>query len=192
MLRQSLEALYGKSYPSQDFSELLELNDSLQSARKALQQFCRYRLFSASRIQKAYEALYTPLPEEFSLPTTPHAKEILEELHERHTLALVTVGVDRFQREKLKKAGIDSSIFSKMVIPEESIKKPHYEALVREFLVRPEEVWVCGDRVEIDLFPAHELGAKTIQMRWGRGAHLPKAEWVDVCISHLGELRGII
>ncbi|MBU6447143.1 MAG: HAD family hydrolase, partial [Verrucomicrobia bacterium] len=107
-------------------------------------------------------------------------------------VALVTGGHPPFQMEKLEKAGIDRSFFSKIAIPEDSIKKPFYEALLREFSIRPQEVVVCGDRIAMDLAPAHALGCQTVHMRWGRGKKLATEQWVTHSIVELSELTRII
>lgn len=134
----------------------------------------------------------SPLPPFFSISTTPFAKEILEELKEKHRLALVTAGNPAFQREKLEKAGIEPTLFSNILIPEDSVKKPAYEVLAKEFLNRPRDVVVCGDRISVDLAPAHELGFVTVHMRWGRGLINQTEPWIDYSISALSELRDIL
>lgn len=143
-------------------------------------------------MKQASSALSSPLPDHFQVPCTPFAKEILEEYAARYRIALVTAGYPPFQLEKLKKAGIEASLFSKILIPEDSIKKPHYQGLLEEFSVSPAEVWVCGDKIDVDLMPAHELGCKTIHMQWGRGKKVVAPQWVDYTIGGLEQLRDII
>ena len=95
----------------------------------------------------------------------------------------MTGGHPPFQREKMEKAGLDTSIFSKIAIPEDSVKKPFYEGLANEFSIKSSKIWVCGDRVDMDLAPAYELGINTIHMRWGRGKMVKSADWIDHSIS---------
>ncbi len=147
--------------------------------------------FTPERASRAFAELTTPLPPGFSIPTTPLANEILTFLRPFHTLALVTCGYPLFQREKMEKAGLDSAVFSKMAILEDGGKKLVYQDLAKEFSTASDPVWVCGDRVEVDLAPARELGFKTIHMRWGRGKK-KSADWVDHSISALAELKEII
>jgi len=90
----------------------------------------------------------------------------------------------------LKKAGIEPSLFSNILIPEDCIKRPAYEALRKQFLNRP--VIVCGDRVSMDLLPAYELGFTTVHMRWGRGLLNQTEPWIDYSISDLRELKDIV
>jgi FMN phosphatase YigB (HAD superfamily) len=97
---------------------------------------------------------------------------------------------------KMKKAGIDSSIFSKILFSAARNKKIHYQGLLDEFGVSPSEVVVCGDRIATDLVPAKELGCRTVHMRWGRGipsfALSPSKGDVDFSIGKLGELKEIL
>lgn len=195
-LREGFEFLLRMGAPipkgERAFLELLALNEKASRSKEALVQFAERYLCPPPLLEQALELLSTPLPPSFAIPTTPFAKEILEDFRALCPLALVTGGPKEFQMEKLEKAGLDSSIFSKIAIPEDSVKKPHYEALVREFSLLPGEVWVCGDRVSMDLLPAHELGLKTIRMLWGRGAKAPQEPWIDYTIATLKELKGII
>jgi FMN phosphatase YigB (HAD superfamily) len=143
-------------------------------------------------VDETFAELTTPLPKDFKVLCTPYAKQILEKAHKKAILALVTGGHPPFQREKLEKAGIDAALFSKIAIPEDSMKKPFYQEISKEFSVDPTEIWVCGDRIPMDLAPAHELGCKTIHMRWGRGLKMATVPWIDFSISDLSELERII
>lgn len=171
--------------------EAFQFNISLGRARLALSALGKRYGRSKELIQKAEETLFSPLPSDFVVPKTPGADEILNFLYqEGHPLVLVTAGKDRFQREKLEKAGLDPSFFSMMAVSEEGGKRPFYEAALKKFLSRP--AFVCGDRIEADLRPGYALGLKTIHVRWGRGAFEPRAEWVDHSIETLYELKGIL
>jgi FMN phosphatase YigB (HAD superfamily) len=105
----------------------------------------------------------------------------------------VTIGKLALQMDKLKKAGIDSRIFSKIAVTEEKNKKPHYQMIMDDLGYHSTEVLVCGDRVSLDLAPARELGLKTVKIQWGRGLSSSgyKGE-VDYCISELKELKSIV
>jgi FMN phosphatase YigB (HAD superfamily) len=135
-------------------------------------------------------AQYTsPLPPHFSIPATPHAKTVLEILRSQgNILALVTGGVASYQMEKLEKAGLEPSIFSKITIPGDSQKRPCFAALAQEFSQPSSESVAVGDRVQMDLAPAHDLGWRTVHMRWGRGRMGHKENWVDHSIHELSEL----
>jgi FMN phosphatase YigB (HAD superfamily) len=193
-MRECLKKLIEDGAEVDDFEkaykELMALNDVSLRSKDAVCQFAERR--GCKNLRRALAELTSPLPENFAIPTTPHAKEVLTEFRSQSLLAIVTGGHPPFQREKMKKAGLDTSIFSKIAIPEDSIKKPFYMDFAREFSIEPKKVWVCGDRVEMDLVPAHELGFRTVHMRWGRGKTVDRPNWVDHSISSLLELKGII
>ena len=173
-------------------NQLLSINQKAKSSEEALSKFLLQFAGDPALIQKALRQMSLPLPADFSVQTTPDAKEILEIFSKKHVLALVTGGHPPFQLEKLEKAGIDRSFFSNIAIPEDSIKKPFYEGLIQEFSLPPYEVLVCGDRIAMDLAPAHELGCQTVHMRWGRGMGLETEEWVTHSISQLSQLKRIV
>ena len=195
-LKECLKRLIAGGVPISDLSEahrqLLELNAKSPKSLDALVSFAAPYNLSSDQIKEAAQELMTPLPPDFVIPTTPYAKEILHFYQARCPIALVTGGYPPFQREKLKKAGIDTSVFSMIAIPEDSKKGPYYEAFQKKFSVDPSAIWVCGDRVAMDLAPAHALGFRTIHMRWGRGMRAAKEPWIDKAISDLRELKETI
>lgn len=195
-LKQCLKRLIDRGIdigaPEAAEEKLLKLNQSTNRSAEALVEFVKDFHEKPSLLELLNEEMRAPLPKNFVVPTTPNAKEILENLKETHILALVTVGSRSFQIDKLEKAGIDRSIFSNIATLENSIKKPFYEGLIQEFSVPPENAIVCGDRVEVDLIPGHELGMQTVHMQWGRGKNIPKESWVDYQISNLSELKRIV
>ncbi len=180
-----------------DFAGALELlrrlDSSAISARAALSEFIEIlgadKLFFEIGEKEIYEG---PGPD---LPIFPleGAIQLLSDLGEQHQLALVTVGNHDQQMEKLKKAGIDSRIFSKILITREANKKPHYQTVLDELGYAPSEVLVCGDRVLVDLIPAKELGMKTVQMQWGRGLKpVNSRRDIDYSITEIYALKNIV
>jgi FMN phosphatase YigB (HAD superfamily) len=195
-MRECLKRLVEGGLAIQDFSrsykELLEINARSAKSKEAILSFLDSAGGDPALAPLALQQLTAPLPDNFTIPLTPNAYEILSYYKKSHTLCLVTGGHPPFQREKLKKAGLEPSFFSKIAIPEDSIKGPHLEALSKEFSTPPSEIWVCGDRIEMDLAPAHKLGFHTIHMRWGRGKIAKTEQWIEHSISDLGELKRII
>lgn len=193
-MRECLKSLVNRGLELDDFQlayqKLMHINESEPSSKEALQKFLAH--FGLELDSEIQAIMKNSLPQDFSIPTTPHAKEVLELFAKKHTLTLVTGGYPPFQLEKLEKAGIDRSFFSKIAIPEDSIKKPLYEGLIKEFSIHPQEVLVCGDRIAMDLAPAHQLGCKTVHMRWGRGKVLKGESWITYTISALSELKRIV
>ncbi len=164
-----------------------------ESARSALAEFVEILGYDKNILDVGVKEIYeNPSPD---LPIFPidGAAELLHDLGQQHQLALVTVGKQALQMEKLKKAGIASRIFSKIAVIEERNKKPHYQKIVDELGYSSAEVLVCGDRIPIDLIPARELGFKTVQMLWGRGLNSLKSRGdVDYFISKICELKEIV
>jgi FMN phosphatase YigB (HAD superfamily) len=189
-MKECLKRLIAEGLQVPDFEEgyqkLLAINAKSAKSKDALLEFAK----DPELVDRIIEEMTRPLPPDFIVQTTPNAKEILKYLGKRHTLALVTGGHPPFQLEKLEKAGIDRSIFSKIAIPEDSIKKPYYQKVFEEF--SPTKTLVCGDRIAMDLMPAFELGFTTVHMRWGRGALVQTEKWVHHAISDLSELKRIV
>ncbi|MBX7067677.1 MAG: HAD family hydrolase [Parachlamydiales bacterium] len=171
---------------------LTDINEKASGSKEALAKFLNESGGDSGLLPNAIREMTRPLPSDFVISTTPNAKEILQIFAQKHTLALVTGGHPPFQLEKLEKAGIDRAFFSKIAIPEDSVKKPFYEDLIREFSIHPREVLVCGDRIAMDLAPAHALGCQTVHMRWGRGTKLETEKWINHSISNLSELKRIV
>lgn len=188
-LKKILDQMLGRGASPLEFQELLALNRTAPRTQDAIEQFAQRHQLQHDHV---FVELTASLPADFLVPCTPNAKQILEFYRKKVPIALVTGGHPPFQLEKLEKAGIDGSIFSKIAIPEDSMKKPCYQEISEEFSVNPKDIWVCGDRIPMDLAPAHELGCKTIHMRWGRGLNMALAPWIDFSISDLSELRRII
>lgn len=174
------------------YSDLIQKNQKSLKSKDAIIAFAKSYGANESQIDAALKKLTTPLPPSFQVPMTPHASEILEHYKNRYNLAIVTGGHPPFQMDKLKKAGIDTSFFSMIGIPEDSVKKPYYQALKEKLNISPQEIWVCGDRIEMDLKPAFELGFNTIHMRWGRGLQSKTEDWINHSIQNLKELKGIL
>ncbi len=196
-LEEALRAMVEAGLSVPDYSAALELlrrlDRTAESARAALGEFVEIlgadKQFLEMGIQEVYHKSSADLP----IFPLDGALEILAELGRQHQIALVTVGQPNEQMLKLKKAGIDSRIFSKIAVAEDRNKKPHYQAIVDELGYSSSEVLVCGDRIPIDLVPARELGFKTVQMQWGRGLSGSRQRGdVDYAISDLSELKGIV
>lgn len=182
-----------------DFEEALEtlrrLDASAESARHTLSEFLE--ILATEEADKyfkiAVEEVYGPISDDIAIFPLEQAIEVLLELKGTHELALVSMGKTQQQLAKMKKAGIDSTIFSKIVISEERDKKPHYKKIVEELGYAPSDTLVCGDRISLDLVPAKELGCKTVHMRWGRGAASASTKvGADHAITNLTQIRDII
>ncbi len=196
-LEDALNKMVREGLVVPDFAEALELlrrlDSSSDSAASALAEFIEIlgadKQFFEMGIREIYENVSLELP---IFPLTG-AVEMLGTLGQQHQLALVTIGRLPLQMDKLKKAGIDSRIFSKIIVTEERNKKPHYQIIVDELGYASTEVIVCGDRIPIDLVPARELGFKTVHMQWGRGLNYAGFKGdVDYYITELKEIKNIV
>ena len=176
----------------QAYEDLCQVNQISKSSADAIRKILQ-RFNALSLLEESLAFFTAPLPTHFFIPTTPRAKESLEILKKKgYQIALVTGGKPSFQLEKMEKAGLEGSFFSKIAIPEDSKKGPHYKALLKEFSILPHEALVVGDRIPMDLVPAHALGIRTVHMRWGRGLLWKTEEWVDHSICELSELLEIL
>jgi FMN phosphatase YigB (HAD superfamily) len=173
-------------------ARLKYLDAEAESARVALQRFAEEYSAEEQVLAKGIDAVYGPAPPSLPVPPVEGALQVLEELHQRQTLALVTSGVPEVQRTKLEKAGIDTALFSSISICEGVDKKPDYACTSRELGFDASDVLVCGDRVARDLVPAKELGFTTVHIRRGRGRFSSGGSAVDFEIFLLEEIKPII
>lgn len=196
-LADALQAMCDAGLVVPVYSDALELLRRLdryaESAGAALSEFHEVIDCDKKFLEIGVKEVYGSIPDDLPIFPLEGALSLLTDLAHYHQLALVTVGKNSQQMQKLQRAGIDSRLFSKIVVVEEKNKKPHYQMIVEELGYSAAEVLVCGDRIAIDLTPARELGFKTVQMQWGRGLHSAgnKAD-VDYHITDLGKLREIV
>ena len=196
-LEGALESMVKAGLVLPDFNQglllLRRLNESALSAKQALAEFIEIVGADSYFEEIGWKEIYDSELPDLPLQPLDGAVELLSSLRLQHKLALVSIGKPSIQIQKLKKAGIDSSVFSKILVTQEIDKKPLYQQIQREFGMSDGEIFVCGDRISRDLTPGRELGFKTVLIRWGRGlsAVLPSRD-VDYSISSLSELKGII
>ncbi|MFS8563391.1 MAG: HAD family hydrolase [Rhabdochlamydiaceae bacterium] len=175
---------------------LKRLDQTADSARSSLSEFLDIMDGKEQFYSIGEKVIYGDFPSDIVILPLDDVTEILSELKETHQLALVTVGEKDLQFKKMEKAGIDSSIFSKIIVSRDRNKKPHYQAIMEELCSTPQETVVCGDRVTIDLAPAKELGCKTIHVRWGRGrGYHPVANSkadVDFAVTEFKHIKDIV
>lgn len=182
--------------PEEALATLKRLDGSSESAAHTLQEFLEILGAGEKFFEIGHREVYGPLPPEIPVFPLEGAVKLLEDLVDSDQLALVSTGIFEQQLFKLKKAGIDSTIFSKIMISPDRDKKPHYQAVLEELGFSPSQTFVCGDRIKRDLRPAKELGCKTVQMKWGRGLAesllMPSSPEVDFCIRTLSQLKELL
>jgi putative hydrolase of the HAD superfamily len=197
-LKRALRAMISAGLYVPSFNQALEylsrINAAALSGAAALTEFVEIHEGDAKFISIGKREWYGDLPADLAVFPLDGAIELLKELSISHKLALVTGGKMALQMEKMKKAGIDTAIFSKIIASEDGNKKNYYHEVKNTFGYSAKDVLVCGDRVLIDLTPAKELGFKTVHMRWGRGLTMQNAKSgdIDFQINALNQLKDII
>jgi FMN phosphatase YigB (HAD superfamily) len=172
---------------------LLRLDKKAESARSALEEFVEVNGFDSRFLQIALDEVYHVFSNEIPVFPTEDAVEVLSALSYNHKMAIVSVGKKEHQLLKLEKAGIDTSLFCKILVLEERNKKSHYKQLIQEMSLLPKEVVVCGDRIPIDLTPAKQLGCSTVHMKKGRGIYSFGVEnEVDFTITNLSQMGKVL
>lgn len=174
------------------FNTLLELDSKCKSSRETIKTFFEKYGIDKGHYKAAIEKIYGEIPSTCKVFTVPQAIETIELLSKTHKLAIVTAGDPKIQLYKLEKAGIDRSFFCKIDVSTTRDKKKYFESLVKDFSLKCEDVLVCGDKIDIDLMPAKQLGFTTVLMKWGRGRNQLIDESVDFKISSLTELHKIL
>lgn len=174
-------------------SLLQRLNEQANSAKEALVDFLSIVNGDLGLLEWALQEVYESDLGDLSLHALGGAATLLKNLHPLHTLAVVTTGKPSIQMQKLKRSGIDSSLFSKILVTEKGDKGPLYKELLEEFSLPAKRGLVCGDRIWRDLSPAKQLGMRTALILWGRGlnAPLPSPD-VDFVLSSLSEVEKIV
>lgn len=196
-LEAAFERMMSEGLKVEDEQEALQmlqrLDETAESSRHTLSEFLEILGADEKFYSIGVEEVYNDIPFDIPIFTLDHALEVLLELKASHDLALVTVGNPPLQLYKLEKAGIDSTIFSKIVVTKDRDKKPHYQTIVSDLGYAPRDTFVCGDKVAVDLVPAKELGFKTIHMRWGRGKNShPLKGAVDYVVTGLRQIKEIL
>jgi FMN phosphatase YigB (HAD superfamily) len=173
--------------------QLLRLDRCAESGHRALSEFLEIIGAPQGFLEIALKEVYETSCLDIRIDPTEGALEVLQELALHHELAIVTIGKQEQQMEKMKNAGIDSTIFSKIIVCEGPNKGPSYQAVVEMLGVSGVDVVVCGDRITTDLSPAKSLGFKTVHVRWGRGLNSvgPRSD-VDYSITKLADIKEFI
>ncbi len=172
-------------------SEILKIHKTAYSSQDVIKKFLEKLQKDPKYFDIAVRSIYSDLPSDIKIFTLKNAKDVLSTLYQKHKLAIVTMGVKNLQYQKLKKAGIDTAFFSKIVVTQNE-KGWEYKKLIEELNIDSSAVIVVGDKIRNDLMPAKKMGCTTVHMRHGRGKNLEKDENVDFQINELNSILEII
>lgn len=186
------EAGFCPKNPEKAYRSLCAINAKSLSSRLALSSFGKRYSLPSTSIEIALEALNDPRHLGVVTPVRG-AKELLVDLAKEHKLVLVTGGKRETQLKKMARAGIDQELFQDCYFCFGVGKKEIYQKIALKAAVSPDCIWVCGDRISLDLTPAKELGYHTVQLKWGRGLGKSGLKRdVDYTILQLEELKTVI
>ncbi len=196
--RKALEAMVKEGLKIDHFESgynlLIEENKTSDTSQEAFIRFLEKLNADKKYLTIAKKIILEPLPFDCKVSVFQGVPQLLSHLKRaKHELALVTIGDETLQKEKMKKTGIQEGFFSKIMFAKSLNKKFCYQSVLEELKGIPEETIVCGDRIHLDLTPARELGMKTIHVLQGRGRYMrePKKD-VDYTIETIEELKQLI
>jgi HAD superfamily hydrolase (TIGR01549 family) len=193
----TLKALYKEGLPvysyEEDLKEILLMDQTSPSSFETVKNYLKRKQAEEKFVQIAKRALQAPLEEHVIVEPRAHVNNVLTSLKKDHTLCLVTAGDPELQQQKIRKSGIDFSKFSIIEIAQDKNKKKAYQSILQALQFEATNAMVCGDRIENDLIPAHELNMQTVLTQWGRGklAQLP-SPYVDYVIQEIDEIEQVI
>lgn len=174
--------------------KILQMDQDCDSSVATLKKYLQTIEAEEKFYSIGLKALQGPLPKKIQVQARKGALEFLKTLFATHTLCLVSIGTKTVQLDKLRKAGIDFSLFSIISILPQSSKGITYQEIVQNTKVKASQVVVCGDRVMHDLAPAKELGFTTIHVCFGRGRKREAVhqKFIDFEVVELEEILTII
>ena len=172
---------------------ICQLDKAQPSARSTIRAFLEHHSAGERFFEIGCKEVYKNFSLTHSIEPMPGVNHLLKVLSKMHLLVIVTAGVQHQQLWKLESAGIDSALFSKIMVCEKGQKLFFYQQLLEEFNVGSSEAVVIGDRIASDLTPGRKLGMMTVQIRQGRGTVEPRSHPdVDVVVHELSELMDVI
>lgn len=93
--------------------------------------------------------------------------EVLDYLHDKYTLHIITNGFEEVQHTKMKNAGILHYFESITTSEEAGVKKPHpaiFEKAILKSKANPSQSVMIGDNLEADVVGAHQFGLHAIYL----------------------------
>lgn len=138
--------------------------------------------------KKIFEDLWEQIPlEQFIFPD-PELASILNQLSSTYRLGVLSNGSGVAINKKLGILGLEKVNFELIYASyDHGESKPDHEPFLQvceKMGLKPEEIAYVGDRTEVDIKPAREVGMKTV-MVWGEE---PLADWSIPTIKSLALL----
>ena len=141
---------------------------------------------TTGQLDETYNNLGTIVP-------FPDTLDVLEKIHA--TKILVSRGDKKTQQEKIKLLGI-KRYFSEVFLcslPEE--KKEFFSAILKKYNTAANDVWVVGDRIDVEIRYGNMLGMHTVHFHHGKHKDLKPQDSFDKpmhTIKKLSELCRLI
>lgn len=177
---------------TKELNRLYELDQKSPSARDTIKNFLKGKDLNKKFFSIGIQTVYYDFSKDLTISALAHAKKVLKVLFKKHQLAIVSSGKKEIQILKLEKAGIEPSLFSRIEVTPTTEKKPLYKRILEETTFCTKDILICGDKVQVDLVPAKELGFTTVHILSGRGKRQTGKQWVDYTIHKLPELLNIV
>jgi len=198
-LRQTIKELIKNGLKIDEknaYREIISFDKKSVSSKDTIKNFLLNKNANKKFYDIALRAISKKNMKNIKIFTLKNVNETLRYLSAFHKLAIVTCGNEKFQFYKIKKAGIDTSIFSKIVVVKDGDKTPYYKKIIEALNFDVKKCFVCGDRVKTDLLGAKKIGCKTIHMKWGRGKNIfnkkKDSKLIDFTINSLDQIKTII
>lgn len=130
--------------------------------------------------------------ENFAVEPLPGATKVLQTLHKRYKLAVISNAMSQIPRLTLKNAGL-TKFFQLIVISRDlGIRKPDpkiFQYALEKLGVKPQEAIHVGNSMEEDVVGAKAAGIKTV---WIKNKEAPIVEEPNYTINSITELPKII
>jgi putative hydrolase of the HAD superfamily len=150
------------------YRALCQLRQACSTGGEAITQYGEAHLIEEEAICAAERNYYSEQHEAVPIALRPETLDVLDLLKGEHRFAIVSIGRPEQQHGKMRRAGLDTSLFDYIRIVEGPKKGPVYQELVDLWGIDPgvgyQQVVVVGDRYPTDILPAQALGLRTVMI----------------------------
>ena len=110
------------------------------------------------------------------------ARKFLKKYQRRVEIILLSAGEDAWQQKKIELVGIRNYLSHIMIVPSPKEKESAIRSLVYSLSVTRSNVFVIGDRLDIEVLAGNMLGCTTVRMI------LPEGKYAEQVPSVEGEI----